>query len=177
MKNAALLIVLTLFASSLFAQKVEIIFKDGKKVKSEIKKIEAANYDGTEREEDNAIYVAQGQNEFRVPFKKIKSITFKSAGVISTFDDSRFAPVRKFSTQKFVYIVKMKKPGKGKGNIEIVDDRIFYFTLASGKEPIVSPLYKIKVDNGGKEGELGYKELQRMVKDMAAKSIKKIIFK
>lgn len=169
-------LVLTFFMP-IFAQKVTIVMKNGKKVSGEIEKIEVSDADGLNKMDETMIEAASGVTELRLKIREIKSISYKSSGDVSCFEDSRFAPIRKICTMKAKYMIKMKKKDKKNKNIEVTDDRLFYFHLKGIKEPVKFFLYKIKVTNKGREDKTSYPDLEREVLKHSKNRVKQIIFK
>ncbi len=175
LKKIIILLIMTIF-TTLFATNITIKFKNGKTISGEIKKIEAAKYDGSLKMETSYITLASGTSELRTQIKNIKSIKFVKSGDISCFEDSRFAPVRKFCTQKSQYTATLKKKGKRKNKIEVIDDRKFIITLKNQKEPIQFFIHKIKLSNA-KQQKKTYNDLTQEVLKLSKDGIKEITFK
>ena len=169
-------ILLMTLSLPVYADKVTLLLKSGKKVKGEIVKIEVSAANGANKMETTTINAAQGVNELMLKLRDIKQISFKSADDVSCYEDSRFAPIRKTCTMKSLYYVTLKKKPKSKEKIEITDNRIFYFHLKGKKEPINFFLYKIKITNEGREKETTYSVLEQEVLKHRKDGVKKIIF-
>jgi hypothetical protein len=160
-----------------FADKVTLIMKHGKKVSGEIEKIEVSDADGLNKMDTTTINAASGTSEMLLKISEIKSIDFKSSDDVSCYEDSRFAPTRKVCTMKAKYFIQMKKPEKKKEKVEVTDDRMFYFYIKGVKEPVKFFLYKIKVTNKGREDKISYPELEREVLKHNKEGVKNILFK
>ncbi|MCK5808516.1 hypothetical protein KAH37_06000 [bacterium] len=178
MKKLVTLLMVVLFGNLLFAGSATIIFLNGKKVKGKIVKVEAgevgAEYKGTAY----ALTVAEGTAELRIPLEEIKVVQLKSQADVSCFEDGTMTPIRKFCTARSTYnaTLQQKKGKKGKRIAEVVDERMFYFYFEGKKEPVQVIFAKIKVSNAGKEGSVGYPDLEQKVLKMQKAGVKKIIF-
>ena len=165
------------FFLPVFAQKVTFVMKNGKKISGDIEKIEVSDADGLNKMDETMINAASGVNELRLKIREIQNITFKKSDDVSCYDDSRFAPVRKVCTMKANYLIMMKKKDNKNKNIEVTDDRLFYFYLKGKKEPVKFFLYKIKVTNKDREDKVSYPDLEREVLKHNKDGVRKIIFK
>ena len=177
MKKFFTIFLVLVFFMPVFAQKVTLFMKNGKKICGEIEKIEVSDADGLNKMDETMINAASGVNELRLKIREIKDITFKSSDDVSCYDDSRFAPVRKICTMKAKYMITMKKKDKKVKNIEVTDDRLFYFYLKGKKEPVKFFLYKIKVTNKDREDKVSYPDLEREVLRHNKEGVKKVTFK
>lgn len=178
MKKLVTLLMVVLFGNLLFAGSATITFLNGKKAKGKIVKVEAgevgAEYKGTAY----ALTVAEGTTELRIAIEEIKNIQLKSQADVSCFEDGTMTPTRKFCTARSTYnaTLQQKKGKKGKRIAEVVDERMFYFYFEGKKEPVQVIFAKIKVSNVGKEGKVGYPDLEQKVLKMQKAGVKKIIF-
>lgn len=170
-------ILIVFFITSIFGQKATFHLRNGQNFTSKILSIQSTDEQGNDKMKALSITAAQGIKELRLTFDKIKSITLKSSGDISCFEDSRFSPIRKFCTKKYTYLIKLKKKSKSKKPLEIVDDRWFIFTLNNKMDPLKLFFYKIKLSNEGKEKKIGYKDLEKKIREIEKTGVKKIIFK
>jgi hypothetical protein len=168
-------IMLLFSISLLFAQQVTIKLKNGKTIVDDITKIEASNYDGTFKMETSYMTLASGTSELRTQIKDIKSIKFVKSGDVSCFEDSRFAPIRKYCTIKSQYIVTLRKKKKKK-KIEVIDNRKFFITLKKSKKTLSFFLHKIKVSNE-KQPKKTYNDLTQQVLNFSKDGIDEILFK
>lgn len=168
-----------LFSSFLYGGDVTVTLINGKTFKAKLEKIEASKYDADakDREEVKGLNVAQGQNEYMIPFEKMQSITFATRDDMSTYEDSSFSPIRKFVRIKMTFVVKLKTADKSKDRIEIVDDRKFILTFAEKTEPPVTAFFnKVMVSDKGREFRVTFKEIEDEAKELEKNGIKSIIF-